>query len=176
MTCANINKIKIFRCFLLGGCLIISEVFHGSLENDLREGNQLAEDEPVVDHLGGGGGGQALHLADEDRRHHQHGCEVDAQGCLEVDRLEQGCGKGDQGQEDGGEEGRHHLAHHLPLQDDQHPDSQLGVGPVHVEELLVSDLEQGHVLGLPHVEELRAKSHSLQVQGADHHLDPTFLE
>ena len=72
VTCANINKIKIFRCFLLDGCLIVSEVFHRSLEDDLREGNQLAEDEPVVDHLGGRGGGQALHLADEDRGHHQH--------------------------------------------------------------------------------------------------------
>ena len=96
VTCANINKIKIFRCFLLGGCLIVSEVFHGSLENDLREGNQLAEDEPVVDHFGVGGGGQALHLADEDCRHHQHGGQVHTEGRLKEESLEKGRGKSDQ--------------------------------------------------------------------------------
>ena len=78
MTCANINEIKILCSFLLRGCLIVSEVFHRSLEDDLRQGNQLAEDEPVVDHLGVGGGGQALHLADEDCGYHQHRRQVHA--------------------------------------------------------------------------------------------------
>ena len=48
-------------------------VFHGSEKYDLSKGNQLAEDEPDVNHLDVRGGGQALHLADEDRGHHQHG-------------------------------------------------------------------------------------------------------
>ena len=49
---------------------IIPEEFQGCYEHHLNKWNQLAEDEPVVDHLGGRGGGQALHLADEDGGHH----------------------------------------------------------------------------------------------------------
>ena len=61
----------------------------------LGKGNQLAEDEPVVDHFGGGGGGQALHLAYEDGSHHQHGGQVHAQCRLKEERLEEGGGKRD---------------------------------------------------------------------------------
>ena len=59
--------------FLLFRC-VFSVVLHRSEEDDLSKGNHLAENEPDVDHLDVGGGGQALHLADEDRRHHQHCC------------------------------------------------------------------------------------------------------
>ena len=50
--------------------VLLPEVLLGSETHHLGKGDQLAKDEPVVDHLGGGGGGQALHLADENRRHH----------------------------------------------------------------------------------------------------------
>ena len=90
---------------------------------NLSKRHQLAQDQPVVDHLGGRGGGQALHLADEDCRHHQHSCSVHAQSCLKEDGLEEGGGIGDHHEEEGGEVGGHHLAHNLPLQCDCHTDS-----------------------------------------------------
>ena len=55
----------------------------------------MAEDEPAVDHLDIGGGGLALHLADEDGGHHEHGGEVHAQCRLKEERLEAGCSIGD---------------------------------------------------------------------------------
>ena len=48
-----------------------------------------------------GGWGQALHLADEDRRHHQHRCQVHAQGRLEEEQLQEACGVGDHRQQGG---------------------------------------------------------------------------
>ena len=42
---------------------------YNSEENNLGKGNQLAENEPVVDHLDLRSWGQALHVADEDGRH-----------------------------------------------------------------------------------------------------------
>ena len=42
----------------------------------LNKGHQLAEDEPVVNHLGVRRLGQSLHLADDDGGHLQYGGEV----------------------------------------------------------------------------------------------------
>ena len=53
-----------------------SVVLHSGEDDDLSKRNHLAEDEPDVNHLDVGGGGQALHLADEDGGHHQHGGQV----------------------------------------------------------------------------------------------------
>ena len=74
---------------------IVSLVLHGSEKNNLCKGDHLAEDEPDVDHLDVRGGGQTLHLADEDGGHHQHSGQVHAQGCLKEEWLEEGGGKGD---------------------------------------------------------------------------------
>ena len=86
---------------------IVPKKLQGCYEHHLNKWNQLAEDEPVVDHLGGRGGGQALHLADEDGRHHKHGSQVHAEGCLEEERLEEGCRKGDYRQKKCWKIGRH---------------------------------------------------------------------
>ena len=75
--------------------IIPSVVLHSSEENNLSKGNHLAEDKPDVNHLDVRGGGQALHLADEDGGHHQHGGQVHAQGRLKEEGLEEGGGKGD---------------------------------------------------------------------------------
>ena len=91
----------------------------------LSEGNQLAEDQPEVDHLQVGGGGQSLHHTDEDGRHDQHVGQVHRQSGLEVDRLEEGGGKGDQHEKEGGQVGGHHLAHDLPSQGHGHPNSKM---------------------------------------------------
>ena len=42
------------------------------LMDHLSKRDELAEDQPEVDHLGVGGEGQLLHHACEDCRHHQH--------------------------------------------------------------------------------------------------------
>ena len=70
-------------------------IFSSSEEDNLSKWDHLAEDEPDVDHLDVRCGGQALHLADEDGGHHQHGGQVHTQGCLKEERLEEGCGKSD---------------------------------------------------------------------------------
>ena len=79
---------------------IIPKELQGCYEHHFNKWNQLAEDEPVVDHLGGRGGGQALHLADEDGGHHQHGGQVHAQGCLKEEGLKEGGGIGDHHEKD----------------------------------------------------------------------------
>ena len=71
---------------------VISVVLHSGEENNLSKGNHLAEDKPDVNHLDVRGGGQALHLADEDGGHHKHGGQVHAQGRLEEEGLEEGGG------------------------------------------------------------------------------------
>ena len=56
--------------------LILPQVLNCSEENNLRKRHKLTEDQPDVNHLDVRGGGQALHLADEDGRHHQHSGQV----------------------------------------------------------------------------------------------------
>ena len=124
---------------------IIPEEFQGCYEHHLNKWNQLAEDEPVVDHLGGRGGGQALHLADEDRGHHQHGGQVHAEGRLEEERLEEGGGKGDGDEEEKGKEGGHHLACDLSLQNHFHTQTVWIPSPIPV-----CDTKNGHVSILCH--------------------------
>ena len=70
--------------------IILPVVLHSSDENNLSKGNHLAEDEPDVNHLDVRGWGQALHLADEDGGHHQHGGQVHTQGCIKEERLDKG--------------------------------------------------------------------------------------
>ena len=56
--------------------LLVPPVLHGGEQDHLHEGDQLAEDQPDVQHLDHRGGRQPLHLAHEDRGHHQHGGQV----------------------------------------------------------------------------------------------------
>ena len=108
----------LFSSFYL--LLVFSVVLHSSEKNNLSKGNHLAEDKPDVDHLDVRGGGQALHLADEDGGHHQHGGQVHTQGRLKEEGLEEGGGKGDCSQKKGREVGRHHHAYNLPFHDKLH--------------------------------------------------------
>ena len=62
---------------------------------DLYKGHQLAEDEPVVNHLCVGGEREPLHDADEDGCHDQHVGQVHGEGRLKEEWLEEGGGKGD---------------------------------------------------------------------------------
>ena len=70
-----------------------SDIFLGGEKHDFSKRNQLADYQPNVNHLHVRGGWQALHLADEDGRHHQHGGEVHTQGSLEEERFEECGGK-----------------------------------------------------------------------------------
>ena len=113
--CLNLRTLFFLFCFDLFP-LILSEIFHGSEKQHLGEGNQLAEDQPDVDHLDVGCGWQALHLAEKDGGHHQHGGQVHAQCCLKEERFEErGC-KSDCHEKNGGGIGRHHFARDLPLE------------------------------------------------------------
>ena len=101
--------------------VVLPEVLHAGDDDHLGEGSQLAEDQPDVDHLHVGRLRQALHLADEDGGHDQHGRQVDAQGRLEEARLEEGGGVGDEEEQSGWQIRRHHLACYNPL----HPQHQV---------------------------------------------------
>ena len=72
------------------------------MKDYLCKGNELAEDEPIVDHLQVGSRRQSLHHTDEDGRHDQHVGQVHRQSGLKVDWLEEGGGKGDQHEKEGG--------------------------------------------------------------------------
>ena len=91
-----------------------------SSQDDLKEGDNQAEDQPDVDHLHVRGGGQLLYLAGEDCGHHQHDGEVDSSGVAKQLPIEEDGDEGDEEQEDGGEEGGQQLGGDLPLQDDGH--------------------------------------------------------
>ena len=75
--------------------LRLSEELHCSEKHNLDERQKLSQNQPDVDHPDVWGGGQALHLADEDGGHDQHGGQVNAEGGLEEEWLEKGGGVGD---------------------------------------------------------------------------------
>ena len=112
-------------------------------KNHLGKGNQLTEDQPVVDHLDGRGRGQVLNLADEDGGHHQRGGQVHAEGCLKEERLEEGGGISYHHEEKRREAGGHHLTHDIPLQIYCHMDSFAWF--FFVAKDTVSDSEKHHV-------------------------------
>ena len=133
-------------------------------EDYLRKGNQLTEDQPVVNHLRIGGQGKFLHDADEDGRHHQHVRQVDRQGGLKEKWFEEGGGKGDQHEEGGRQEGGHHLAQDFTPQDDNHSHSLLRGTLVPERKLPTVHGEQGHILILFHPKFLGEKSQGRPVK------------
>ena len=95
--------------------IIFPVVLHDSEKDNFSKGNHLAEDEPDVNHLDVRGGGQALHLADEDGRQDEHCGQVHTQCGFEEDRFEGGGGKCDCNEKERGEVGGQQLAHNLSL-------------------------------------------------------------
>ena len=116
----------------------------------LSEGDQLAEDQPVVDHLGIRCDWQFLHNADEDGCHHKHVGKVHSQGGLEEERLEEGCGKGDHHEENRGEVGRHHFTLYLSLQHNGHLYSIFWLHSILVVKIPVAHVKKCHVTDLLH--------------------------
>ena len=82
-----------------------SGTLHRSSEDDFKEGNNQAEDQPNIDHLHVRGGGQLLNLAGEDGGHHQHDGQVHGNDITKEIFVKEGGGEGDKEQEDGGEVG-----------------------------------------------------------------------
>ena len=60
-----------------------------NIKTNLNERNQLTDDQPYVEHLEVGGGGQDLPHVDDDRRHHQHRRQVHPQSSLKEARFEE---------------------------------------------------------------------------------------
>ena len=89
-----------------------------SSEDDFKEGDNQAEDQPDVDHLHVRGGGQLLYFAGEDSRHHQHDGQVHRNSIREKVFFKEDGGEGDEEQQDGGEVGGQQLCGNLPLQHD----------------------------------------------------------
>ena len=87
-----------------------------SSEDDFKEGDNQAEDQPDVNHLHVRGGGQLLYLAGEDGGHHQHDGQVHSNGIAKQVFVKEDGDKGDEEQEDGGEVGGQQLCSNLPLQ------------------------------------------------------------
>ena len=100
--------------------IFLSVAFYGCLDQGEGKGDEEAEDQPDVDHLGVRGRRQLLDLAREDGRHHQHDGQVHREARLKVDCLEEGGGVGDGEQEQGGQVGGQQLCLNLPLQGHHH--------------------------------------------------------
>ena len=75
--------------------------------------NKLSKDEPDVNHLDIGGGGQRLGHADEEGSQHQQRGQVHCDLSLEEERLEEVGGVDDAEDEYGGQEGGQELIHCL---------------------------------------------------------------
>ena len=145
-------------------------------EDHLGKGNQLAEDQPDVDHLWKGGGGQFLHHADEDGRHHQHCCQVHTQGRLKEERLEEGGGKGDGRQKNGREVGGHHLTCDFPLHDKNHTYTFLSIFRYLTLPTPIHYTEYWHVQFLQDFELIRDKINGERVQRSHCHVDGAGLK
>ena len=76
---------------------------------DLCKRNQLSKDQPDVDHLDIGGGGQRLGHADEEGGQHQQRRPVDRHHRLKEERLEEVGGVDNTQDEKGGKEGGEEL-------------------------------------------------------------------
>ena len=85
-------------------------------DDDFEKGDKQGEDQPDIDHLHVGGGGQFLYLAGEDGGHHQHDGQVHSNGIGEKAFVKEDGDKGDEQQEGGGEVGGEQLHGNLPLQ------------------------------------------------------------
>ena len=85
-------------------------------DDDFEKGDKQGEDQPDIDHLHVGGGGQFLYLAGEDGGHHQHDGQVHSNGIGEKAVVKEDGDKGDDEQEGGGEVGGEQLHANLPLQ------------------------------------------------------------
>ena len=117
-------------------------------DDDFEKGDKQGEDQPDIDHLHVGGGGQFLYLAGEDGGHHQHDGEVHLSGITKKLSVKEDGGEADEEQEDGGEVGGQQLCGNLPLQLQGH------VHHVTIEILFqfkVSDCEHGQLF-VPFVE------------------------
>ena len=106
--------------FLLTDVTAAVHTLNCSSEDDFKEGDNQAEDQPDVDHFHVRGGGQLLYLAGEDGGHHQHDGQVHGNGIAKEVFVKEDGDEGDEEQEDGGEEGGQQLGGDLPLQDDGH--------------------------------------------------------
>ena len=85
-------------------------------DDDFEKGDKQGEDQPDIDHLHVGGGGQFLYLAGEDGGHHQHDGQVVGHGISEELYLEESSREGEEEEEQGGEVGGHQLHGGLPLE------------------------------------------------------------
>ena len=94
----------------------ISLELDNSAEDDFNKGNQLASDQPDINHADIGGGGELLHHTDEESRGHQHHGEVHSNHGLEIDRPKEGGGVADTQEEEGGQVGGQQLLHQPPLE------------------------------------------------------------
>ena len=72
-------------------------------EDNFKEGDNQAEDQPDVNHLHVRGGGQLLYLAGEDGGHHQHDGQVHSNSIAKQVFIKEDGGEGDEEQEDGWE-------------------------------------------------------------------------
>ena len=166
--------------------VVLSVILHSSEKNNLCKGNHLAKNKPDVYHLDVRGGGQALHLADEDGGHHQHGGQIHTQGRLKEEGLEEGGGKGDCSQKDGWKVGGHHLASKLSFHDNNHTRPFFVTiryfvlyhrtkNLVTARKLPFIQTEDGHVNRLAHGQITRDQIHIFTVQTSHCHVNGASL-
>ena len=137
----------------------------------LYKGHQLAEDEPVVDHLWVGGERELLHDADEDGRHDQHVGQVHREGGLKEERLEEGGGKGDHHEQDRWQVGRQHLTHDLSTKNNGHPNAFLRNLLISIYQSPIHHFVESHIRTLFHQKIFWAKLHHCSIKACRCHVD-----
>ena len=90
---------------------------------------------------------------------------------FKIDRLEEGGGKSDDGEEEGGEKCCHQLVGDLPLENDHHSDPLARIRGVPCNEGPVGDEEEGEVKPLLHLQVFGHQGHCGQVEGVHRHLN-----
>ena len=136
----------------------------------------MAENQPNVNHLGVGGQREFLHDTDEDGRHDQHVGQLHGKGGLEEERLEEGCGKGDHHEEEGGEISAHQHTQELPSQNNSHPNSFIFFPMVSKFQIPVVYTKKSHICVLFHDKLSGKNPHQKLIKHLHGHVDGASLK
>ena len=71
--------------------LLSSHLVNVCVQQHLTEGEDLAEDEPNINHLNIGGGREATRDTDKEGRKNKKSCQVDANNSFKKERFEEVC-------------------------------------------------------------------------------------
>ena len=160
---------------LLTSAVPLTPGFGECEKDDLDEWDQLAANEPDIDHLDVGSGGKSLHHSDEDGGEYQHCGQVDTKGRLKEVWFEEGGCPGDQNKKNRWQVSRHQLIQNFSFEHNFHLYSLLWLGGIGRLQGPIGDEKECHVDILLHPQLTRKQSYHLLVQLLHLHGDDAHL-